>query len=175
VAEERKLECVLPPVDESLTLFADRDRCEQILTNLLGNALKFTPAGGRITVTAAAVTEEAGNSAIWQLGDSAESAVAQSPSRLIASWVEIAVEDTGEGIPPDQLDAIFDKFHQVHRDGKGKAPGTGLGLAITKSLVELQGGRIQVTSRLGHGSRFAFTLPASPRALLTSVHADQAA
>jgi signal transduction histidine kinase len=160
VAAERKLECVLASVDESITLFADRDRCEQILTNLVGNAVKFTPAGGRITVTAAAVTEEAGNSATRQLGDSAESPGAQLPSRPIAGWVEIAVEDTGEGIPPDQLDAVFDKFHQVRRDGKGKPQGTGLGLAITKSLVELQGGRIGVTSRLGHGSRFAFTLPA---------------
>jgi len=69
------------------------------------------------------------------------------------------VTDTGDGIPPDQLDAIFDKFYQVRTHGGGKTPGTGLGLAIAKSLVELQGGRIWVESEVGRGSRFVFTLP----------------
>jgi signal transduction histidine kinase len=76
------------------------------------------------------------------------------------------VEDTGEGIPPQELDAIFDKFHQVRRDGRTKAQGTGLGLAIAKSLIELHGGRIWVASEMGRGSRFVFTLPASDPALL---------
>jgi signal transduction histidine kinase len=93
------------------------------------------------------------------------------PNRPIASWIEVAVEDTGEGIPADQLDAVFDKFHRVHRDGKRTVQGTGLGLAIAKSLVELHGGRITVGSRIGHGSRFTFTLPAAP----AGMHADTGA
>jgi signal transduction histidine kinase len=87
--------------------------------------------------------------------------------------VEIAVEDTGEGIPPDQLQAVFEKFHQVRRDGKGKAPGTGLGLAIAKSLVELQGGQIRVESEVGRGSRFAFTLPAADVSVPVATRAAQ--
>jgi signal transduction histidine kinase len=71
----------------------------------------------------------------------------------------VFVEDTGEGIPPEELDAIFDKFHQVRRENRHKAQGTGLGLSIAKSLIELHGGRIRVESRLGTGSRFIFTLP----------------
>jgi signal transduction histidine kinase len=71
------------------------------------------------------------------------------------------VEDTGQGIPSEELEAIFDKFHQVRRDGQGKTQGTGLGLAIAKSLIELHGGWIRVESELGRGSRFVFTVPAA--------------
>ena len=70
------------------------------------------------------------------------------------------MEDTGQGIPPEELDAIFDKFHQVRRDGQAKTQGTGLGLAIAKNLIELHGGRIRVESEMGRGSRFVFTVPA---------------
>jgi signal transduction histidine kinase len=73
--------------------------------------------------------------------------------------VEITVADTGEGIPPDELEAIFDKFHQVRRENRYKAQGTGLGLSIAKSLVELHGGRIRVESEPEKGSRFIFTVP----------------
>ena len=75
-------------------------------------------------------------------------------------WIECSVEDTGPGIPPEELDAIFDKFHQVRRHGQGKTQGTGLGLAIAKSLIELHGGRIRVESQVGRGSRFLFNVPA---------------
>jgi signal transduction histidine kinase len=78
--------------------------------------------------------------------------------------VEVSVEDTGEGIPPEETAAIFDKFHQVRRDGRQKAHGTGLGLAIAKSLIELHGGRIRVESEVGRGSRFSFTLPVADEA-----------
>jgi signal transduction histidine kinase len=169
VAVERGLECVLAPSDGPLVAYADRDRSHQILMNLVGNALKFTPAGGRITVTAAAVTANAEcgprNAESAPLDATPHSAL-HTPNSTFRAFVEIAVEDTGEGIPPDQLETVFEKFHQVRRDGKAKVQGTGLGLAIVKSLVELHGGRIQVQSRLGHGSRFAFTLPAAAPAAL---------
>lgn len=73
--------------------------------------------------------------------------------------VKIAIEDTGEGIPPGELTAVFDKFHQVRWTGQGKPQGTGLGLAIAKSLIELHGGRIWVESEVGRGTRFVLTLP----------------
>jgi signal transduction histidine kinase len=129
--------------------WADPDKVDQILTNLLGNAVKFTPAAGRIGVSACVrtgrETQLAGGGAD-QAGASAD------------SWLEIAVQDTGEGVPVSEQQAIFDKFYQVHRGGP-KRPGAGLGLAIAKTLVELHGGRLWVESKPGCGSRFAFTLP----------------
>ncbi|MCZ7627273.1 MAG: cell wall metabolism sensor histidine kinase WalK [Candidatus Methylomirabilis sp.] len=81
---------------------------------------------------------------------------------LTPDFIEVAVTDTGEGIPAKELPHIFDKFYQVQYRAQAKAKGTGLGLAIAKSLVELQGGRIWATSEIGRGSTFAFTLPQRP-------------
>lgn len=103
---------------------------ERVLMNLVGNAMKFTPSGGRITLSAAAAG-----------GD-----------------VEFAVKDTGPGIPADKLDAVFEKFKQLDRDAAKRA-GYGLGLSICRKIVELHGGRIWVESKVGEGSRFAFTIP----------------
>jgi signal transduction histidine kinase len=158
VAAEKRLELVAATPDHALHVLADRDRTHQILTNLVGNALKFTPAGGSVRVAARRVEPSTGQDV-----DPSEP-IDRVTSRQVGpptGWAEIIVEDTGEGIPPDQLRPIFEKFHQVRRDGKSKAPGTGLGLAISKSLVELQGGRIWAESEVGRGSRFAFTLPAA--------------
>jgi PAS domain S-box-containing protein len=114
----------------SAAIFADRVRFKQILYNLLSNALKFTPEGGRIRVEA----------------------------RGRGEFVEISVTDTGIGIPKEQHEAIFDKFYQVGATTKGVREGTGLGLAITKALIADHGGRIWVNSEPGKGSRFTFTI-----------------
>jgi signal transduction histidine kinase len=133
MAAGKGLSLVAVPADAApLLVFADRDKLQQILINLIENATKFTPTGGCITVSA----RDAGK-----------------------QFVEIAVEDTGEGIPADELEAVFDKFHQVRRAGQGKPQGTGLGLTIAKSLIELHGGRIWVESEVGRGTRFVLTLP----------------
>jgi signal transduction histidine kinase len=108
----------------------DERRIRQVLFNLLSNAVKFTPAGGRIDVTAARVGGE----------------------------VEVAVADTGPGIALDDRERIFEEFQQTDV-GARHHEGTGLGLALSKRLVELHGGRIWVESELGSGSRFVFTLP----------------
>ncbi|HLB17895.1 MAG TPA: HAMP domain-containing sensor histidine kinase [Gaiellaceae bacterium] len=108
----------------------DERRIRQILFNLLSNAIKFTPAGGRIDVSAARVDGE----------------------------IQLAVADTGPGIAPDDLDRIFQEFQQTEVGAK-QHEGTGLGLALSKRLVELHGGRIWVESEVGVGSRFVFTLP----------------
>jgi signal transduction histidine kinase len=133
VAAGKGLSLVADPADATpLLAFADRDKLQQVLINLIENATKFTPTCGCITVSA----REAGE-----------------------QFVEIAIEDTGEGIPAGELKAVFDKFHQVRRAGQGKPQGTGLGLAIAKSLIELHGGRIRVESEVGRGTRFVLTLP----------------
>ena len=110
---------------------ADRLRVKQILVNLLSNAVKFTPDGGRVRVQAASDGE----------------------------FVAVSVIDNGVGIPKEEQEAVFDKFHQVGNTTKGVREGTGLGLAITRTLVERHGGSIELNSEPGRGTRFTFTLP----------------
>jgi signal transduction histidine kinase len=139
------------PEGHPVVALADRDKLHQVLTNLVGNAVKFTPEGGRVRLSVRVVHP-------WE--SQAPSGLDDAPSRVEdAGQVEVTVEDTGEGIPSEELGAIFEKFHQVHRHGQRKAHGTGLGLTIAKSLIEIQGGTIRVESELGRGSRFIFTLP----------------
>ena len=129
VADDRgiRLEARLPePLPPPVA--ADADRVRQVFSNLIGNALKFTPEGGRITVTVA------------RAGDD----------------VVFGVEDTGPGIAPEDLPRVFDRFWQARRHG---SHGIGLGLAIARGLVEAHGGRVEVESEVGRGSRFLFTLP----------------
>ncbi|NEQ40858.1 MAG: response regulator [Okeania sp. SIO3I5] len=122
----------LPPV------YADENRLQQILFNLIGNAIKFTKRG-KIEVSAKLVSNK--------------------NQRQLA----ITVSDTGIGISEDKLDSIFESFEQADGTISREYRGTGLGLAITKQLVELHGGKIGVESVLGEGSRFTFTLPVSEK------------
>jgi PAS domain S-box-containing protein len=112
-------------------LYADRVRFKQILLNLLSNAVKFTPENGKIRVEA----------------------------KLDHDVLEVSVIDTGIGIASEEQKSVFDKFYQVGHTTKGVREGTGLGLAITQRLVQEHGGAISVTSQLGKGSRFTFTIP----------------
>jgi signal transduction histidine kinase len=162
-----------------VSMVVDRDKVLQILVNLLGNAVKFTPAGGRVTVGGRVVAggepraTSPGGSAGCRVpgadeiepravGHEGEGSLTHE-SEGEAEWVEIEVADTGMGIPASEQVAIFDKFYQVRQAKDVATPGTGLGLAIAKSLVELHGGRIWVESELGRGSRFIFTLPRGDR------------
>jgi signal transduction histidine kinase len=118
-------------VEEQLGMMrGDERKIRQVLLNLLSNAIKFTPEGGRIEV--AAVPNDGS--------------------------VEVSVRDTGVGIAPEDHDAVFEEFRQVGAADK-KAEGTGLGLALARKFIELHGGKIWVTSQVGAGSTFTFTLP----------------
>jgi PAS domain S-box-containing protein len=118
--------------DDPVPLRMDAGRIEQVLNNLVGNALKFTPPGGRVTVTV----------------------------RPAADAVRVEVADTGDGIAPSHLPHLFDRFYQVDNTSTRQVGGTGLGLTISKALVEAHGGTIGVESTPGRGSIFWFTLPA---------------
>jgi signal transduction histidine kinase len=121
-------------IDERLgAIRGDERKVKQVLLNLLSNALKFTPEGGRIDVRAA-------------------------PHDGVA---EISVTDTGVGIALEDQEAVFEEFRQVGVADK-KVEGTGLGLALSRKFIELHGGRIWVKSQVGHGSTFTFTLPVRP-------------
>jgi len=124
---------------------ADENRLQQIFYNLIGNGIKFTEAG-IIEVSAKLLTEKQ------------ETEFAQS------AMLEITVADTGIGIPADKLERVFESFEQGDGSTARKYGGTGLGLAVTKQLVELHGGTIYVTSKVGKGSQFKFTLPVSKKA-----------
>jgi signal transduction histidine kinase len=119
---------VAPEIGE---MRADERKFKQILLNLLTNAVKFTPDGGKVDVRA----------------------------RLADGVLEVAVADTGIGIAKADQDAVFEEFKQVGRHYTNKQEGTGLGLALTKRFVELHGGRLWLDSELGYGSTFTFTLP----------------
>jgi signal transduction histidine kinase len=116
----------------------DPVRIGQVVTNLVGNAIKFTPRGGRVEVE---VRSEAGDGG------------------------SITVSDTGIGIDPAELPRIFDRFFRGSRASEARGSGSGLGLAIVRSIVEMHGGTIAVESRLGAGTTFRVVLPAQPRAI----------
>lgn len=116
------------------TVHADPDRVVQTLTNLLGNAIKFSPRNSTIRVS----VEVSGNEVVF------------------------AVQDHGRGIPAEKLESIFERFEQVDASDSRKKGGSGLGLAISRSIVKQHGGRIWVESTPGVGSTFYFTLPAAP-------------
>jgi len=130
------LECA---IDAAVAdIHADERKFKQVMLNLLSNAVKFTPDGGKISVAA----------------------------RPVNDTLEVSVTDTGVGIAPEDCDAVFEEFRQVGRHAQGKAEGTGLGLALTKKFIELHGGRIWLTSTLGQGTTFSFTLPVSQTTVL---------
>lgn len=132
----------LPPAE------ADENRLQQILYNLVGNAIKFT-AAGRVEVSA-------------ELVRSHRSSVMGSEQLLMNNdQLAITISDTGIGIGEDKFERIFESFEQVEGSTAREYGGTGLGLAVTKQLVELHGGKVSVKSQLEKGSQFTFTLPVS--------------
>ena len=126
----------------------DEERVGQVLINLLHNALKWTPAGGTITVSAAVATP------------SRDERTARELQRLEGTgWIRLDVRDTGIGIPAGETERVFERFYKVDRARTRESGGTGLGLAIAKHLVERHGGRIWVESEAGRGSTFSMLLP----------------
>jgi len=130
-AQERGITLIHPEFAQSIRILADPRRLEQIILIFLDNALKFTPAEGFIRLT----------------GNETESVF------------EICVQDSGIGIPPEDIDLIWERFHKVDKSHSGRDSGTGLGLAIAKQLIEMQGGSVRVESAVGQGSVFCFSLP----------------
>jgi two-component system, NtrC family, sensor kinase len=130
---EKGIELGIEGSEASAMVRADRDRLHQVLLNLTHNAVKFTQPGGRVCVR-----------------------IEEQPAREVV----ITVEDTGVGIPAEDVERIFTMFHQAHSASTSPG-GSGLGLTITKKLVELQGGRMWVRSQPGQGTVFGFALPAA--------------
>jgi len=132
-AAERKLTIIVKP--GNFSVHADRNRTHEVLVNLIGNALKFTPEGGTVTVSC----------------------------EDIGSAIATSVTDTGIGIKPENIHYLFKKFGRIDTSDRlqTQVPGTGLGLYICKKIIELSGGKITVESTIGKGTTFMFTLPKS--------------
>jgi signal transduction histidine kinase len=131
-SEEKGQRVALEQADEPLVANVDGDRVRQVLGNLVSNAIKFTPAGGRIAVEAAASGDD----------------------------VVLSVTDTGIGVAPEEAERLFERFFRARSATDRAIPGTGLGLAISKAIVDAHGGRIGVESEEGKGTTFAVDLPA---------------
>jgi len=143
----------LPPAE------ADENRLQQILYNLIGNAIKFTDKGS-IEISAAVVSSQSDELNVGKLNvESSNLQRFKLQPLTLKDQLAITISDTGIGIPEDKLDRIFESFEQADGSTAREYGGTGLGLAVTKKLVELHGGSIQVESTVGVGSRFTFTLP----------------
>ena len=125
---------VLEAPEDLPAVVADEDKVDQILTNLINNAIKYSPDGGHVWVSA----------------------------RSADGNIEVSVKDEGVGIPEEHLDKIFARFHRVESGDSRRAGGTGIGLYLVKHLVEAHHGRIRVDSRVDQGSTFTFTIPLTP-------------
>ena len=134
MADAKRIVLRIEPSRPELILEADRSLLHRVLAQLVGNAIKFTPEGGRVVLR------------LYEEGRT----------------IRFAVEDTGIGIPKDEISKIFDKFYQIDGSLSREFPGVGLGLSIAKSIVEWHGGEIQAESEPGRGSRFGVVLPRTP-------------
>ncbi|HEX6950945.1 MAG TPA: MASE1 domain-containing protein [Nitrospira sp.] len=131
IAQRKSIMMDVAPMESLPKIRADRDKLYEVLANLLENAIKFTPPGGRVHVSAQVLDDR---------------------------YINMNVSDTGCGISEEHLPKIFDKFYRAQA-GSGHVAGSGLGLAIAKGLIELHGGTVAVESTAGEGSHFSFTLP----------------
>jgi signal transduction histidine kinase len=138
LAEAKQVSLTWQKPTSSLTLMVDRNQVERVVRNLLDNAIKYTPAGGSITVDSSRISNNGQPAA------------------------QIQICDTGTGIPPEHQAHVFERFYRV--DPSHTIPGTGLGLSIVKEIVTLYGGNVHLESTPGSGCTFTITLPALPPA-----------
>lgn len=139
-----ELRCELPP--DLPPLDADPDRIEQVLLNLIDNAVKFTPAGGRVTISA-------------QAAEPAQREAAETAPETARRWVAICVADTGIGVPKHHLQRLSERFYRVDQARSRELGGTGLGLAIVKHIVQAHGGSLRIESEVGRGTQVYIRLP----------------
>ncbi len=137
LADSKRIAIEIQPAPDGATVLCDSEAVHQALSNLLDNAVKYSPVEGLIRVSAGVI--DAGPGA--------------------PRFVEVAVQDSGPGIPKEDLPRLFERFYRVDKARSRELGGTGLGLAIVKHIARAHGGAVRVESELGRGATFAFTLP----------------
>lgn len=130
-AKEKEIDLGFTVPEDANSVFADQEQIKRVLINIAGNAIKFTPPKGKITIE----------------------------SRKTDGAVQVDVKDTGHGIPEEAQEAIFEEFYRVDNEINQKVKGTGLGLSLVRRIIEAHDGKIWVKSKVGSGSTFSFTLP----------------
>ena len=150
VAREKDLTIKYIPAEESVEIYADSNRLEQVLTNLVSNAIKFTPNAGEIDITSRVV-----NARELQYDHCFEEDI----KKLQGNYLLVCVEDHGIGIERKDLNHVFDKFAQIENSLSRKVGGSGLGLPIARQLMESHNGAIWCDSEINKGSRFYFVIP----------------
>ena len=139
IADDAGVDLAMPAGEGQAWVEGDADQLERALTNVIGNALKFTPAGGKATITSTVTTDDEGQ-----------------------TWVRVCCADTGVGVPAEELSLLSTRFFRASNATAGAVPGTGLGLAIVRSIVELHGGSMSITSEEGVGTTVTLVLPTLP-------------
>ena len=150
VAKEKDLTIKYEPSEEAVEIYADSNRLEQVLTNLVSNAIKFTPTAGQIEITSRVV-----NARELQYDHCFEEDI----KNLQGNYLQVCVEDHGIGIERKDLNHVFDKFAQIENSLSRKVGGSGLGLPIARQLMESHNGAIWCDSEINKGSRFYFVIP----------------
>jgi parallel beta-helix repeat protein len=158
LADRRKITFNINSTIDELIVYVDKNKVDKILSNVLSNAFKFTPEGGKVDIEIQIHPEFISGSQSVSATSANIKIPKQAclPARQVRDdrFVEISIHDTGIGIPENQIDKIFDRFYQVDGSHTREHEGTGIGLALTKELVELHKGRIEVDSKEGKGSKF---------------------
>ena len=148
-AVQAGISLTLDMAPNTLPVDGDEDRLEQALVNLVDNAIKYTPRGGDVTVSARMV----------EAARTQEGATVVSPD----GFIEMAVSDTGIGVPPEDLPRLTERFYRVDKARSRELGGTGLGLAIVKHVVQAHGGWMRIESELGRGTTVRLYLPCFTR------------
>jgi signal transduction histidine kinase len=156
VARKKEVELKLDDDGVPCELAADAERLRQVFINLVDNALKFTPKGGKVTVQARVMDAERDAS-----GDDEDDGFGGALLAPLLKQVEIRVSDTGIGIPPAERSKVFDAFYQVDSSSTREYGGTGLGLSIVKRIVDAHGGNVRVDGNVPNGTVFIVTLPSA--------------
>jgi signal transduction histidine kinase/DNA-binding response OmpR family regulator len=139
-AEHHRIQLITETESDHLEAWVDRSKLETILINLTGNAIKFTPDNGKVTITLLNITRDDG-----------------------LEWCRITISDTGDGIPEEDLEHVFNRFYRGAEKEQSGSVGSGIGLALTRELVHLHKGEISVKSKAGRGTEFMVDLPVSQK------------
>lgn len=150
VAKEKDIQIDCESDNSDVAIYADTNRLEQVLTNLVSNAIKFTPANGKIKISSKLINAK---------DISVEECFKEDIEKLEGDYVQVCVSDQGIGIEHENLKQVFDKFQQIENSLSRKVGGSGLGLAIAKQLIESHNGAIWCDSIVNKGSNFYFVIP----------------